>query len=262
MKSAFKKMTGLAGAVLLTAALTVPAFAQTYDYSWNETWTGGSHIDSTFDSDEFSAILNDIQPGDTVTLTANLYSNVTYESEWYMKNSVLQNLEDYGGSDGAYSYELNYHDADGVTPIYNSSKVSGEGGGGLSDATAATGDEWIYVSSMPSKGTGYVTLSITFDGNSLQNDYQNALATIMLSFGAQEKTVNIETETIKETETSVETQKQTETETEKPSETVRTGDSTPVLLYAVICLGAAAILIIMGCMRIFGRKKQDSDSNS
>ena len=94
---------------------------------------GASGWEVSFDSKKmksnFSAAnmgdeINAMQPGDSVELTISLKNSFNGQADWYMKNEVLNALEDAGNAaGGAYDYLLTYTDVSGkTTTLYSSEK--------------------------------------------------------------------------------------------------------------------------------------------
>ena len=112
-----------------------------------------------------------MQPGDSVELTITLKNDFDGQADWYMKNKVLETLEDAGNAaGGAYDYLLTYTDTAGeTTTLYSSQKFGGDGkinGVGLHGATK-TLENYFYLDRMGKDATGVVKLKVALDGETL-----------------------------------------------------------------------------------------------
>lgn len=186
-----KKFRFLAVA-LLVFAMTVPVAAETTKTNAGTVSFTGSKMKSSFSSSKLAASVSEMQPGDTVTFEVNLSNTADYNTDWYMSNEVLSSLEDAQdvAENGGYSYRLSYTDNGGTeTVLYNSENIGGDkeqnAGAGLNEATDSL-DEFFYLDRLGKSGGGTVTLSISLDGESQGNIYQDTLATLKMNFAAEQ----------------------------------------------------------------------------
>ena len=140
------KGAGLAASLALLLAVSMTAYAE--DRQGASGWQvsfDGKKMESNFTQGGMNDEVNAMQPGDSVELTITLKNNFSGSANWYMKNEVLQSLEDAGdAAGGAYDYLLTYTDAAGETStLYSSEKFGGDGrigGVGLHGATTTLED--------------------------------------------------------------------------------------------------------------------------
>ena len=173
-----KRFVGLSLVLLLTFASSITAGAEELkgEAGWQVTFNG-KRMESNFTSAGMADGINAMQPGDSVELTITLKNDFDGQADWYMKNEVLEALEDAGDAEGgAYDYLLTYTDVTNtVTTLYSSEKFGGEGrynGVGLHGATT-TLDDFFYLDRMGEGDTGVVKLMVALDGETLVNNYQN-----------------------------------------------------------------------------------------
>lgn len=223
----------------LMASLTVTTFAEHQDggSDWSVTFTSNGKIKSKLPS--IPEALSGLQPGDDVTFTIKVANEHKDKVDWYMMNTILKSLEDGTvASGGAYTYQLNYRTSSGQTKeIYNSETVGGEDPPdesveGLHGVDSALKD-YFYLESMPSGGSGVVTLNVALDGESQGNRYWDTQAKLRMRFAA---------------------------ELTKTNTVVSTGDETNSLPY-IIGMGVSGLLILL--LAIDGvrrRKKRGGES--
>lgn len=178
----------LAGLLILASAVT--AFAQDRQGAsgWQVTFDG-KKMNSNFSTANMDDEIYAMQPGDTVELTIRLKTNFSGQADWYMKNEVLETLEDAGDAAGsAYGYQLTYTDKDGKNNIlYSSESLGGDGrinGVGLHGATT-TLEDYFYLDRMGRGDTGTVKLKVALDGETEGNDYQDTLARLQMDFAVE-----------------------------------------------------------------------------
>lgn len=186
-----KKKFGFLAVALLVFAMTVPAAAETTRTNAGTVTFTGSRMNSSFSSSKLAASVSEMQPGDAVTFEVKLSNAADFTTDWYMSNEVLSSLEDAQdvAENGGYSYKLSYMDADGSeTVLYNSDSIGGDkdqsAGAGLNEATDSLGD-FFYLDRLENGESGTVTLSISLDGESQGNIYQDTLATLKMNFAAE-----------------------------------------------------------------------------
>lgn len=235
-------------AAVCTLLLSVPLFAQAEEFSGGDGWCvefDGKKMDSTFKNTDIDDAIYQLQPGDTVNLHLELKNSHDEETDWYMSNKVLQSLEDSqsvaGG--GAYSYILTYIEPDGSRKLlYSSESVGGdtvnESGEGLHQATDSL-ENFFYLDRLASGEEAEITLTVKLEGETQGNAYQDTLAKLQMNFA------------VELTGTS-----------DSPlspgiTKIIKTGDSTNILIFAVVTLAAGMVCAVLGITA--GRKKRKGE---
>lgn len=231
--------------MLLVLASSMTAFAE--DRKGASGWEvvfDGQKLSSNFTNANMDDELYNMQPGDSVEVTVTLRNNYSGQTDWYMRNQVLQTLEDAGNaSGGAYDYLLTYTDTAGeVSTLYSSEKFGGEGrynGVGLHGATTSL-DDYFYLDRMGNGNTGVVKLKVALDGQTQGNTYQNTLARLQMDFATE----------LVQSATQVPGNGNTR-------EAVKTGDQTKIMLYIFLTLAAGLVLLFMAVIRL-RREREDA----
>ena len=235
-----KRILTFAVTLTFVLAFSVTAFAE--ERQGAEGWQvifDGKNMNSNFSAANMDDEIYNMQPGDSVELTIALKSNFNGKTDWYMRNQVLESLEDAGKAEGgAYDYLLTYTDTAGeTTTLYSSEYFGGEGrynGVGLHGATE-TLDEFFYLDRLGNGEAGTVKLKVRLDGETQGNDYQNTLAKLQMDFA---------------------------TEVAESGgggggrRPVRTGDQSRILLYVILSLAAGMTLLIIAIMRLRGEREE------
>lgn len=252
MKRMKKRLLVLGLAALTVLASSVTGFAE--DRQGASGWQvvfDGKKLESNFSTANMDDEIYNMQPGDSVELTITLKNEYDKgQAVWYMKNQVLQTLEDSGNiSGGAYDYLLTYTDADGqTTTLYSSEKFGGEGrynGVGLKGATT-TLDDYFYLDRMGKDDSGVVKLKVALDAETLVNDYQNTLARLQMDFATE-----LVDAAAGGGDGSGDGSGGNGTTTPGSGRSpVKTGDQTKIMLYIVLTLAAGLVLLFMGIMRL------------
>ena len=209
---------------LITVLWGSLSFAQNEKFIGSCEYKNG-RITSSFDNKEFAASISGLEPGDTLDYTVTYKNSTNGLTRWYMKNSVLETLEESKdkASNGGYTYVLKNIGPDGTeTVLFDNSKVGGENITnklqGLKQATNATG-EYFFIQNLKANQSGQTVLHIEFDGESEVNDYMDTYGKLMLKYA-------VETDDTKTTSTSV-----------------KTGDS--VQMWKFYALGGAALVALI-----------------
>ena len=215
--------------LLLITLLVIGSGAMAYA----EDFEGPSGLQVTYDGSKLTSNLNmkdalsELQPGDTVTIKIAVNNKADGETDWWMKNSIIDSFEDSSeASGGAYSYELSYN---GET-IFANGIFGGENttnGEGLNKVSAAL-EDFFFLETMSNGDTGEVVLKVSLDGETQGNIYQNTAADLDFTFAVEPR------------------------ETETVIIHVKTGDTTVILPY--IITGIVGLILLLGVL-IFGRKK-------
>lgn len=196
-----------------------------------EDFEGPSGLQVTYDGSKLTGNLNmkdalsELQPGDTVTITITTNNKADGETDWWLKNSIIDSFEDSSeASGGAYSYELSY---DGEV-LFSNGIFGGENttnGEGLNKVSSAL-EDFFFLATMSNGDTGKVVLKVSLDGETQGNLYQDTVADLDFTFAVEPR----ETETV----------------------IVKTGDTTVIMPY--IITGIVGLILLLGVL-IFGRKK-------
>ena len=219
--------------MVLVLGLCTTAYAE--EYAGSNTWKveyDGKALNANFTSGTIQDAINEMQPGDTVTLEVILKNASSEETDWYMSNKTLESFEDSSkAAGGAYTYVLTYAGSSGVTELYNSDTVGGDdttAGVGLHEATNALEDEMFYLDTLKQGVSAKVILKVTLDGETQRNNYQSTQAQLQLDFGVEPK------------------------ETKK---VVKTGDTFNFVPYVVV-IGVAGMAILgLATWRVFRLRK-------
>lgn len=226
-------------ALILTVSLQTAVFAEHQDggSDWSVTFTSDGKINNNLPP--ISEAISGLQPGDDVTFTIKMINNHKEKVDWYMLNAILQSLEDETvASGGAYTYVLSYQTSAGLDrELYNSETVGGdnpvdpsvEGLHGVDSELK----NYFYLESMPSGGTGVITLNVALEGETQGNRYWDTQAKLRMRFAAE----LTQTKTI-----------------------VKTGDETNTLPY-VIGMGVSGILILLLAIDGVKRRKKTGGQN-
>ena len=109
---------------LLASSVSVWAEDRQGASGWQVTFDG-KKMESNFTSADMSNEAGAMQPGDSVELTVTIKNTFDGQADWYMKNEVLESLEDAGdAAGGAYDYLLTYTDIKGqTTTLYSSESL-------------------------------------------------------------------------------------------------------------------------------------------
>lgn len=191
MRRKIKDFALFAGMVLFLGSLFsqgMTVCAETLGSEWNVAFTADNKMDTDYTAADLNAAVYSMQPGDSMVITLNLKNANASASNWYMKNEIIQSLEETAGanaSGGAYEYELTYVDPDGATEIlFTSTTVGGETTGdrvGLHGATSGL-EDYFYLDTLENGQKGVITLRVELDGETQGNNYQNTLASLQMQF--------------------------------------------------------------------------------
>ncbi len=233
----------LAGVLVLVSSVTAFAEDRKGASGWEVSFDG-KKMSSNFTTANMGDEINAMQPGDSVELTITLKNNFDGEADWYMKNEVLNALEDAGdAAGGAYDYLLTYTDGAGkTTTLYSSEKFGGDGrynGVGLHGATT-TLEDYFYMDRLGKGGKGTVKLMVALDGETLVNNYQNTYARLQMDFATEVVGPG------------------SGNPGSRPGgnrEVIKTGDQSQIMLYMLMMLGAGLALLLIVFLRL--RKEQE-----
>ena len=139
--------------------------------------------------------LRELQPGDTVTFVIHLRNDYSKATNWYMTSKIVDSLEAGNARDGAYTYYLRYvnnTDSTKNQDIYQSAVVGGDSTSGLMGINDALkedyskdGEKYFYLDNLGRGQGGQILLTISLDGETQGNDYQDRLADLKMNFAVQ-----------------------------------------------------------------------------
>lgn len=239
---------------LLASSVSVWAEDRQGASGWQATFDG-KKMESNFTSADMSNEAGAMQPGDSVELTVTIKNTFDGQADWYMKNEVLESLEDAGdAAGGAYDYLLTYTDIKGqTTTLYSSEKFGGDGkigGVGLHGATNSL-QNYFYLDRMGNGESGVVKLKVALDGETLVNDYQNTLARLQMDFATElvsGQTAGGDESTTPGDPSGLRTDRNA----------VKTGDETKIMRYVVLMFGSGLILLAGGIFLL--RRQQEEET--
>ena len=193
MKKTLKTLLAAAALALATAAITVPAYAETVTspQDWNVTFTSDAKMETNFNPNDISQLINDIQPGDTADIAINLKNSYKDATNWYMKNQILSSLEDTVNSaqGGAYTYILTYVSPSNQTTTLFSSEAVGGGmeneRDGLNEVNESGLNDYFLLGELKNGQSGKVELVVSLDGETQGNNYQRTLADLSMDFAVE-----------------------------------------------------------------------------
>ncbi|MCI9129621.1 MAG: LPXTG cell wall anchor domain-containing protein [Eggerthellaceae bacterium] len=174
----------MVAAVALQLCLVTAAHAETISAGWTVTFTqdGKMTSDHAAQKAAIDEALSSLLPGDTFSLDVKLENQNSARTGWYMSADVLDTLEkaDNSASGGAYKYKLLYNSNE----IYSSDNVGGTGSMGFKEIANATG-EWFWLGYIDSGQSGNVSLQMSLDGETQNNDYMNTVGTLGMQFAVE-----------------------------------------------------------------------------
>ena len=237
MKKIRRLLPALTMALALITACTCMVSAVVLpetDPGWSVSFTSGSELQSNFTTGNLDETISGMQPGDEAHFSISVANDNSEATDWYMDNAIAYSMEDRsansGTKGGAYTYKLSYVSSSGEETVFFDSEAAGgdevnAAGEGLHKAT--NGQEgWFYLGELASGASGKVNLIVALDGETQGNNYQDTLADLEMKFAVQlaerpEKTIRYEKTTGK-----------------------KTGDTTNLEVYSIIC-GIAGILLLI-----------------
>ena len=239
----------------------IPVKAADTDFSgkantWKVRFTKKNKMVSTFNSSQFDDVIDEMQPGDSVTFTVDLKNQNKETTRWYMSNEVLKSLEEVtknkksAASSGAYEYVLTYINSAGTAKeIYNSETVGGEDEDdtiedsleGLNEATDNL-EDYFYLDTLKKGKGGQVTLKVALDGETQGNAYEDTVAQLALRFAVE----------LNETPTTP----TTPTNPTPSNNIVKTGDETQLSPMIIMAGISGLVLLLLAIYGVKVRKDQ------
>jgi hypothetical protein len=222
------KITTLLLTLITVLMMSQAAFAESTPVNGGTyTFNGSAIVTSGVTSLEAS--LKGLEPGDSITITQTYVNSSDEETEWYIRNEILDTLESSKDMNGGYTYKL----VSGGQTLFDSEAVGGrdsesdeQGLKQLNDAITGenAGEKWIHIDTLKSGAKGTTTLTVALDGESQANIYQGTNGKLDIQYAVEE--------TAKEGETIYKTK------------AVDTGDTTSLILPIAAFLGAAVLLVL------------------
>lgn len=176
----------------LTLAMSSVSFGESHSFT-EKCKYNGEDIVSDFNSDEFAAQIKNMEPGDELEYTITYTNGTSETTEWYMRNKVLETLEQKKdpAENGGYTYILrNVGPGGKETTLFDNSEVGGDKGTGnlegLLQATNATG-KYFFVQELKAKQSAKTYLYVKFDGETEVNDYMDTHGALMVSYAVEKK---------------------------------------------------------------------------
>ena len=204
----------------------------------------GKKIVTDYSSKKFKEAIKNMEPGDTLDYKLQYTNKSDKTTLWYMKNEVLQTLEDNSdqAKNGGYTYVLK---AGGQT-LFDNSAVGGEKVvnklQGLKQATNATKDYFFIEELKPGK-SGMTTLHVELDGETEVNTYMDTKGALSFQYAVEEKG------------------KKASSDQGNPGtrSRIRTGDMNRMIYYVVL-LSAAVLLLVIAIVLWRRDRKRGEDA--
>ena len=256
----------------MTTAL--PIFAAPGNNDWNvipgkenlyATYTKNGSWDSNL-SAGWDDQLNALEPGDKISLQVALKNDYAGDTLWYMKNSVIKTLEQRSSNSnthgGGYTYVLSYTDPTGKTEDLFNSDVGGEGNTIRTGTTSREGlleatnnlEDYFYLDTFKQGQSGKVTLTVSLDGESQGNWYQDTEAQLEMQFGVEKK--DIKKNVVKQTTKTTNKTRTVAGKTVRVSNNVKTGDPFHMLPYIITMAVSGLIILIIAIWLMQNRRRE------
>ena len=185
-----KRVFSLLLVLLLFCGLSLCAYAEPIGEDWSVVFTSAGKLENLYKNAELTQELSRMEPGDSLTFEIPLKNQYAKSADFYMWNRVEESLETYSAAtNGAYAYHLTYTDPSGTTrEIFNSETVGGEGHvsgrEGMKEATSGL-EDYFLLGSIPTGRTGTVALTVTLDGETQSDVYQNTQGELNVRFAVE-----------------------------------------------------------------------------
>ena len=202
----------------------------------------GKKIVTDYSSKKFKEAIKNMEPGDTLDYKLQYTNKSDKTTLWYMKNEVLETLEDNSdqAENGGYTYILK---AGGQT-LFNNSAVGGEKVvkklQGLKQATNATKDYFFIEELKPGK-SGMTTLHVELDGETGVNTYMDTQGALSFQYAVEEKG------------------KRANPDNPGTRSRIKTGDMNRIIYYVVL-LSAAVLLLVIAVVLWRRDRKRGEDA--
>lgn len=267
-----KKMLCLALLVGLLASGTMTASAKESANIGHESGNGvveytaaGRMSDNLGNDSKINDTISKMQPGDTVTVSVDLKNSNGKLTHWYMKNEIVNSMEEQVAKGGAYSYNLSYTDPTGRTTIlYDSIAVGGDNSKGLEsvDSILSENSDYFYLGEIPSGGRAKVQLTVGLDGETLGNAYQVREAKLSMGFAVEPQPVGAtEHRTVRRQIVNDEVVYLTEDGVplaqNQGTDIVKTGDESYLFPYILAACLSGMLLLVVVFFGVRDRKKEE-----
>lgn len=184
------KITTLLLALMTVLMMSQAAFAEDIPVNGGTyTYNGSAIVTSGVSS--LNDVLSGLEPGDSITITQTYENQSGNDTEWYIKNTIIETLEDDLEMNGGYSYKL----VSGGQTLFDSDAVGGEdsesdeqGLEQINDAITGenAGEKWIHIDTLKSGGRGTTTLTVALDGESQANAYQTKEGELDIQYAVED----------------------------------------------------------------------------
>lgn len=211
-------------------ALAYPAAAETIESRETSevVLTSSGKLESTFHDNVLDDTISEyLEPGDSAVFTIQLRNENDEAADFWMDRRTIDSLEVWGNdpemTGGGYSYVLTYEGPEGSRTLYSSLKIEGEDfqANTSSDMVVKKIDEnsYIFLDTYEKGNGGVIKLTISLDGETQGNDYQDTLADLAMDFAV---------------------------ELSGSDTLIKTGDVNRPLPYFIAMTGAGIVLLILG----------------
>lgn len=160
---------------------------------WVVTFTQAGRIEDNLGGNStINERIAEMQPGDKIIASVSLGNSYNTTTYWYMKNTIIDSMEEAGASGGAYGYKLAYVDPAGKkTELFNSRRV------GADDTNGGTGHgleelnneeklkDYFYLGDLAKGQNAKVILTVELDGETQGNSYQDKVANLSMNFAVE-----------------------------------------------------------------------------
>lgn len=259
-----KKMFSILTVLLLVLSFTsLNVFAEEKNVEWSVFFNEqGDALESNFDQQKFNDDIAGMQPGDSVTFTLKLTNRYADTVDWYMRNDVIETLENTVAAarekniGGGYTYILTYQGAGNAEAdrLFDSDTVGGQQKAyskdleGLKGATDSLKD-FFYLDSIAPGSVGQIVLTVALDGETQGNDYQDTYAILQMQFAVElPETEETSTEPTPEEPTTAPENPTKPSTPPKNTTVVTTGELVHPLPLIVIAGVSGVILLILAIL--------------
>lgn len=181
-----RKLAALFLVVFVLQCFAVTAYAESFSGSDGMAVTfDGKNLTTNFGEGDIDQPTSAIQPGDDITFTVAVQNRSETDTAFYMTNEVLNSFLQSDDAGGAYAYRLVYNSAADQRVIYDSDTVGGDDTAGLMEINNAYDGEWFYLGNLAANEDGAISLTITLDGETNGNSYQETMAALEMTFAAE-----------------------------------------------------------------------------
>ncbi len=227
----------------------------------------GARIRTDYNSRRFASVISDMEPGDSMLYEITYSNESSKTSGWYMRNSVLETLEDSKDQarNGGYTYILK----NGDEVIFSNDQVGGElvvdRLSGLRLATQAT-ENFFFLQYLEPGESQKTTLYVELDGETTVNDYMDTNGALLLTYGVKDKEDDDDEPDDPDDEGGG-NDDDDEDDGDEPGggrkkkrdpslvSPVRTGDVNRIIYYVVMFASSSVLLVLAAAIYIRDRKK-------